>query len=302
MAIKERVRPTTSHFEPTVLQKTLQTIAKLRNPGFLWDGTNYDALGRNLNPSLGGLSLHSAVLGPLLDVAPTGFPAHSTLRATLVTLHSDYNIFGDVPARLVYKTAQEAADHWRIMCRHCYELKKKPNHANMPEDVRVLVDKVVLPTPQAAAADTAAGEPSDALTPRDVDALFPVISDGSDDEADGKDCDDEADGKGCDDEADGNCDDEADGENCDDSDSVVFCGAKCMCDNCVRPGPVARKERRAAAPAAAPSGTATPTIPNPKRGARRRTRSRSSTIARVSRAALLGRQRSRPSPSQRRPR
>ena len=68
--------------------------------------------------------LHLEPLKVLLALAPTGFPAHRQAQKALQQLQQDFNILNCKEQELNIITA-DAADCWRIMCRHVYTMNKE---------------------------------------------------------------------------------------------------------------------------------------------------------------------------------
>eukprot|EP00959_Pyramimonas_sp_CCMP1952_P363003 7601429-Pyramimonas_sp.AAC.1 len=170
-------RPMTVRFDPNVLLESWDALAKLRKPGFSFDGASYAALGRSLNPAPESLAKHARPLSVLIDVAPTGFPSHPCLATTFSLLHYKHQIFGsDLPPSALASTCAGAADSWRIMCKHLYTMKKDGFSADVPADVQALLDKIELPKTElgvpADDGDAAAGVPIQAS---DVAGLFPDV-------------------------------------------------------------------------------------------------------------------------------
>jgi hypothetical protein len=118
-------RPTTCQFNVEDLYKKWEPLAQLRRPGYKWDCSTYEAQSRTQSAHIPGLVAHAPALKALLGLAPSGFPSHKLLRLTLFQLAEKYTIFEDVPPRLHWKCASEAADVWKVVCRHVYELRKK---------------------------------------------------------------------------------------------------------------------------------------------------------------------------------
>ena len=74
-----------------------------------------------------GLIKHKAPLDVILSLAETGFPQFSLIRRALFALAETHNII-DAPKKMFWQYAGEAADSWRVLCRHIYELAKKGAH------------------------------------------------------------------------------------------------------------------------------------------------------------------------------
>ena len=118
---KRQPRPKTFHFECANLVAHWQPLAELKAPGFKWDGSSYGR-GRQDTPNVTDLAKHTAALDPLIDLAPSGFPAHTDLRGTFLALQETTPIM-EGPDKYHFNIATDAADNWRVMCRHIYKLK-----------------------------------------------------------------------------------------------------------------------------------------------------------------------------------
>ena len=86
-------RPLTSHFAPQDLVTEFTEIAKLKNPGFEWDGSGYQACPRSALGDIEGLARHMVPLTILLKLCSTGFPSHPNLRQAFTILHTKFQIF-----------------------------------------------------------------------------------------------------------------------------------------------------------------------------------------------------------------
>ncbi|CAK0840366.1 unnamed protein product [Prorocentrum cordatum] len=180
-------RPVTSYFDQSALAEKLQPLAKLKERvlGFCWDGSDYLA-GRGKAADVQGLKKHAKVLDILLDFAPSGFPSQPTLRATFRYLHAHSTIFENLDERHAFKRTTEAADNWRVMMRHIYDLANTGTDTGC-EVVDNMAKKIELP--KATATDgaesngddegaTAAEQPPPAQTelgPAEVQSLFPPM-------------------------------------------------------------------------------------------------------------------------------
>ena len=184
------------HVSPETLYRRWEELARLRDCGFRWEGSSYGKPSRSLSSDEEGLAKHAPGLLALLGLAPTGFPAQASVRDALVKLHSQHAVF-DCDSRMVLRYASEAADVWRIMCRDCYELKKKK--CRNPT-LQSLMDLIELPARSSSSADLdvacASSAPdtlvdddnsSGALNAVDVLSLFPSFADFDHDAASGDD-------------------------------------------------------------------------------------------------------------------
>ena len=118
---KRQPRPTTFHFHSPKLVEDWKPLAELKEPGFKWDGTSYGR-GRQDTPNVTDLAKHTAALDALISMAPSGFPAHTDLRATFLALQETTPIM-EGPDKYHFNIATDSADNWRVMCRHIYKLK-----------------------------------------------------------------------------------------------------------------------------------------------------------------------------------
>ena len=73
-------------FDGQELATRWSIVAKLRNPGFSWDGGSYTA-NRNGSGDVEGLRSYAQALIPVLDMAPTGFPSHASMRDAVRKTH-----------------------------------------------------------------------------------------------------------------------------------------------------------------------------------------------------------------------
>jgi hypothetical protein len=142
--------------------------AKLKDPGFMWDGSSYTK-GRAGAADVQGLLAHSRPLTALLKLAPSGFPSHGLLRQALLELHTSERIFERVGADNAWKVATEAADLWRVMCKHVYNVSKS---TNIPTSLVHLCGLIKHAETTRSHACPAAPGPSEPATPRGG-ATFP---------------------------------------------------------------------------------------------------------------------------------
>ena len=142
-------RPLVSHFYPQALVQDLTDLAKLKHPGFQWDGSGYQASKRSDLGDTEALAKHMVPLTILLKMCSTGFPSHPNLRQALTMLQAKHHIFKECSN--VFKVASNAADQWRLMCRHIYNRRREGNQEPL---LSGLVDLIVLPSNTSAAEDT----------------------------------------------------------------------------------------------------------------------------------------------------
>jgi len=198
---RRRARPTTTRFDPEALATMWGPLAQRRRPGFAWDGSSYAALGRTYAPNVASLALHLPALEALVTVAPTGFPSQPCLADTLSHIHRRHNIFEDeMSPNKCRRVAGNAADAWRIMMRHLYEIRKKGATPDSLQRVFCMMelpaqpaqseqrdevdekndDELVVVLQKKPDGDTAAG-PMQRLTATDVAGMFPMLQDDDDD-------------------------------------------------------------------------------------------------------------------------
>ena len=116
-------RPLTSKFLPRDLVEDWTPIAQVRNPGFLWDGSDYDCPKRSQLGDVSQLLARQEPLKLLIKHAPTGFPSHPNLRSALGSLQVKFQIFGTDIGN-TSRVVMESADRWRIMMRNLYNRKR----------------------------------------------------------------------------------------------------------------------------------------------------------------------------------
>ena len=191
-------------------------LAERKDPGFAWRGDHYPKSKRGLAIDKDALHAHSAALRPLLDLAHTGFPAHSKLRHALDTLHNKYDICGSAEQE-VFRCSSIAADRWRIMCKDVYLLAKSRCPDPITQDLasRIRLDGTTTCEPEAQSTDDdLKGFPSlEGIDDMDAIDMFPSL-DGLDD-----------------DNNDGDVDDSAD--DADDTADIEIVAMRCKCPWCV---------------------------------------------------------------------
>ena len=111
-------RPKTRHFCAIDVVAELGTLLKLREPGFLWDGTSGIA-----GDIIDRLVMYMKVLAVLLRFACTGFPAHNDLCEVFSKLQSKHHV-PEESGREVPKMCTDAAVEFKNMCRQVYDFKK----------------------------------------------------------------------------------------------------------------------------------------------------------------------------------
>ena len=106
-----------------------------------------------------GLAKYAWPLKSLLQLAPSGFPAHSSVRSALLALHKSQGVLG-CEKRHAFKVAGEAADVWRIMCKDVYNLRKGNGKVHV-EGVEELVSLIEIQPPKDQEGDTRRMEPEE---------------------------------------------------------------------------------------------------------------------------------------------
>ena len=120
----------------------LGLLAKKRSTRFLWDATDYTK-SRGSTGDQEHLERVCMVLLVLVKHARNGYPCHKGLRAILIALDIQYNMFDLADVSKRFSTANHAADTWRCMLRHCIELKRSGRtitHEGLSSVIDALVD------------------------------------------------------------------------------------------------------------------------------------------------------------------
>ena len=92
-------------------------VAQLRDPGLSWDGGSHNA-NRNGSGDVQGLCSNAQALIPVLDVAPSGFPSHASVRDALQAVHRTREAFGPISGAQLWVTANTDSECWRLLCKH----------------------------------------------------------------------------------------------------------------------------------------------------------------------------------------
>jgi hypothetical protein len=158
-------------------------FAILRNVDWSWSGDTYNCSARAKVADQASLALHAGPLSSLLKHAPSGFPAFSSLRDCIESLQKEHNIL-QVDKKFAARACSLAAEGWKAMCKHIYNLKVN-NTVCENDKVAALVVLVRLDPAEASApaeAPAPAHEPRVLDSAADVLAMFPqdeaeVISD-----------------------------------------------------------------------------------------------------------------------------
>ena len=181
----------------------MESLAMLKHTEFEWNGSTYSSLSRTMGPSPEGLQAYADPLHIMMELAPSGFPAHKDVRDGLSLLHHKWAVLGvkkDENAGDLLRRLNEAADHFRILTKHIYLLRVGQIETEYP-DVNKLIAMVVLPArqhsgalavpPSPLTADDAAGPRNpQRLTASDVEGLF---AEAMGTEEEGEDDDDDSD-------------------------------------------------------------------------------------------------------------
>ena len=141
----KRFRANQSPFNVNEMYELLAPIAKKRNLGFKWDGSDYPRK-RSSTPDVQHLEITCPVLEVLAMFAPNGYPSHSDLRKLLVLLDIKFHILqlGDNEDKR-FQCAGDAADLWRIMTKHTLSLKQSKR--TLKTELRKVVDSMVVDKP-----------------------------------------------------------------------------------------------------------------------------------------------------------
>ena len=203
-----RRRPLESQFSREALANRWDSLAEKRSPGFAWDGSGYGSA-RTQAIDEASMDNYFEALKLLLEVAPTGFPAHKCLLETFELLHARHGILS-CDSRFVLRAATLATENWRVMTKHIYNaaLSNKKLTGRLQE----LVAIIKLPSQSSQESlqlDQASDEPGPSAAEMDakaVENLFPQMQ-----HEDGEPAATDMDSS---------------------DDDVIFCGEKCRCPMC----------------------------------------------------------------------
>jgi hypothetical protein len=134
-------RPTSVVVKPTEVLAALTPFLDKRQPGFKWDGSDYQRPSRNQSADKDGLDLYSEPLRSILTLAPSGFPTHASLREAFELCDEKFKIFDDEKGHGRHTTAARAADVWRKMCGDVYQMAKTGIYE---AKIQPLIDCIVL--------------------------------------------------------------------------------------------------------------------------------------------------------------
>ena len=185
-------RPKTIAFVPEVLYNEWEPLARKPLWGWSWDCKEYSK-SRDASPDEFTLRRFAVPLTSLLTLCPSGFPAQANLAHTLAMLQKNMKVFGQLTAPQAHKTCADAAELWRTMCKHVYNLSKEkiwPTRVNnlcaiiihppKPSSSTAMGSNSALPDTQldSALPDTQPGSAlpdtiPDTLSPQEVDDMWP---------------------------------------------------------------------------------------------------------------------------------
>ena len=185
-------RPKTMAFVPELLYNEWEPLARKPLWGWSWDCKEYRK-SRGASPDEVILRRFAVPLTSLLTLCPSGFPAQDNLAYTLAMLQENMNVFGQLTAPQAHKTCANAAEIWRTMCKHVYNLSKEkiwPTrvnnlcaiiiHPQKPSSSTAMGSNSALPDTQldSALPDTQPGSAlpdtiPDTLSPQEVDDMWP---------------------------------------------------------------------------------------------------------------------------------
>ena len=132
-------RPAESHFVGKTLADKWDGLASRRKVSFAWDGSGYMST-RTQNIDEMTMLPYAEPLKALLEVAPSGFPSHKCLMEAFEELHTRYEVLS-CDKRFVLRAATLAAENWKIMTEHLYNvalLDKKLNNEKLQELVKLI--------------------------------------------------------------------------------------------------------------------------------------------------------------------
>ena len=187
MARPRRPRPVTQRFDVEALVDAWRPLCRIRQNGFEWDGSSYPSGHRGV-PNLESLHLHAPALHPLLLLAPCGFPSHLDVEAAIHQLDGELSIL-KTPGVFSARASSLAADGWRTMCKHLYDLRLSGADCIYPVVAQLvaLIEPHAVASPArpandvpslAAASSDAAPPAPDSLVPRPADPVDCVESSG----------------------------------------------------------------------------------------------------------------------------
>ena len=116
-------KPATVGFDDQELATRWSIVAKLRNPRFPWDGGS-NKRKRNGSGDVQGLCSYAQALNPVLDMAPSCFLSHASMRDALQAVHKTHEFFGPVSDAQLWVTADTASGCWRLLCKHVNNFAK----------------------------------------------------------------------------------------------------------------------------------------------------------------------------------
>ena len=138
-----RKRPTESHFVGKTLADKWDGLASRRKVSFAWDGSGYMST-RTQNIDEMTMLPYAEPLKALLEVAPSGFPSHKCLVDAFEELHNRYEVL-NCDKRFVLRAATLAAENWKIMTNHLYNVALNEDNKLNNETLQELVKLIKLP-------------------------------------------------------------------------------------------------------------------------------------------------------------
>ena len=197
------------HFLPDDLYNCWASLVEVYRNAWSWDCKEYSK-SRAATPDVFTLRRFVVPLQPLLTMCPSGFPAQNNVSEALAMLQEKHQVFGQLTPTQVRKTCTEAADIWRTMCKHVYNLSKEKPWPKLVENLcKIIIHPGTKPdSPRDMGSDSALSDTQlssalpdtqpgsalpetipDTLSPEEVENMWPKhevdIDDISDDSASG---------------------------------------------------------------------------------------------------------------------
>ena len=142
-AIMAASRPLYKVVDGHQLMEAWSPWLKLRQPGWAWGGSEYRRPHRNQAADVGGLELYKRPLLKLLELAPSGFPTHTSMREALLLCDDRFAILALADSSRLERAAV-AADVWRKMAKDVYNMAKAGTHGAHPPMLKDMVDMIDL--------------------------------------------------------------------------------------------------------------------------------------------------------------
>ena len=96
-------------------------LLNLKVVDWAWDGSKFNA--RTPHSLLQSLLQHKPPLQALMSMAPSGFPAHSSMKSGLASCNNDFEIFDCKPGQ-IDRVTTDSASAWRSMTKCIYNWKR----------------------------------------------------------------------------------------------------------------------------------------------------------------------------------